>query len=200
MKLPPSILTKVTTRLFGGRYHYKVVLRTPLASWFRQKSFKKKDKRIPSFVKDNDAAYAAELYKTLENADDYSLRVEYPLVTVYTNSPQLISDIVDINHDHIKYVSIPEDNANLSTNTVLVKRIPHRYRVIIGQTHQHYNSFLAWCETSNKIRISNRAIRMLARDHSTQSKYFYVTDDAALTMVKIFFGNAISKIESVVQR
>lgn len=217
MKIPKSVLIKPTVKLFGGTYQYKVVLRTVAANWFRSENFNK----IPDRVADPKIAakvlplsngaryvsleqtleYVSALYHILnQDRTSYSTRVEYPILSIYSNDELLIEQLVNVDCTNVKYICQPLAGSTLHTNTIILKRVPFKFKVTIGRTFQSYDSFLKWCEQSEKIRITKATIRNLAKANSFAGGFFYVKDDAALMMVKIFFGNCITKVETIVSQ
>ena len=111
MKIPESILIKPTVKLFRGTYYYKIVLRTFAASWFRAENFNKIPERVADPVTSakflpfvngkkykstsQDFEYISALYNILHGTTEpHSTRIEYPLLSVYTNSEKLIEELI----------------------------------------------------------------------------------------------------------
>lgn len=212
MKQRQSIPIKNTTKLFSGKYKYKIVLRTSAASWFRKTNLESFEDKLTDYKNGKkqifghfkleskeEAVYAEKVYRTLLNFTDFNLRIEYPLISVYSTDEALINALIKLDKDRVKYACFPEKDSNLVENTVIVKRIDYDYKVYLGRTHTSYTSFIQWSENNKKIRLTGRAKTDLLRPKSWGGGYFYVKDEKTLTMVKMFVGAAIHKIENVIK-
>jgi hypothetical protein len=212
MKLPKSVLIKDTVTLFLTKYKYKIVIVSPLASLFRKKDlesvattlnfstikdFNKSFLRIKS---DDDIKYAAKICNILRKSEDFSCRVESPFLNVYTNDSSLIEELSNVDSTKIKFIHLPnKNNPELFQGSIIVKKIDFGYKVSMGTCRKNYSNFIAWSQQSNKIKLTQRCIRDLSKDRSWGGSYFYVKDDKTLTMVKVFLGSDISKIDNVIK-
>lgn len=216
MKLSPSIQVKKTVKLFSNIYQYKVVIKTPCATWFRKglmdvvftelDHIDKTGKIRSWFVGKNvrskkDIEYVRKLYPLLSASEGFLIRVEHPLMSIYTNDETLIERIAAIDADNIKYVSLPdvETIPMLKENVVLVKNIDYDYKVHIGPSTQSFENFIQWCNNNDKIRLTVRIKRELTRSKSWGGSYCYVKDEKTLTIVRMFIGSIIHKIERVIK-
>jgi hypothetical protein len=68
----------------------------------------------------------------------------------------------------------------------------------MGKTRNSYASFISWTENNSKVKMTNNAIRDLGRDRSWGGCYFYVKDEKCLTMVKMFLGSEIGRIDRII--
>ena len=59
--------------------------------------------------------------------------------------------------------------------------------------------YFEWCENNPKIRLPKRARRDLSKDSNPGGGFFYVKDDKSLTLVKMFLGRTITKVETVIK-
>lgn len=207
MKLHPSIQTKETTRLFCHKYKYKIVLKTKAAGWFRGNSLDNvklqlaDPKILGKSLTTIEQNYVLKLYLELKKSPEYILRVESPLISVYTNKLNIVEKLAKISHENVKYVSAPLAGSEtlLEEKKVIVKRLDYAFKVTMGRSRQNYANFLTWCEGKDKVRLPKRARSQLAKDHSWGGYYFYVKDEKCLTMVKMFVGGDIQAVESVVK-
>lgn len=211
MKLDQQVPTKHTTRLFSKKYKYKIVLRTKGCGWFRSNDLENVKKNLDSQDQDyrgypwavklnnDEKLYVRSLYNVLIKSSDYELRVENPLLSLYTNSESLIESLAKISVESVKYVSFPKPGSEgiLEDCKVITKRLDFDYKITIGRTRQNFVTFLEWCEDKPKIRMPKRAKRELGKERSWGGYYFYVKDDKTLTMVKMFVGNCVQSIEKV---
>jgi hypothetical protein len=212
MKLAKSIQTKQTIRLFNGKYKYKIVLLSKAASWFRggdlnviKKNLNSAATSGTSWVKKltkDDYDYVFKLVVFLGSAKDYLIRVESPYINFYTNNPIDIEKLAKLNEHNIKYVSLPEPGSEtlLDNNKVLVKNLDYAYKITMGKTRSNHSNFVTWCVgKEDRIRLTKSASKYLSKDTSWGGYYFYVKDDKTLTMVKMFLGEGINSVESVVK-
>lgn len=212
MKLPKSVLVKDTVSLFANKYKYKIVLVCPGAGFFRGNKLdfaieKLNDIRLghhnPSWFKiksKTDLDYCFALHNLLSSLTDYDIRVEHPLLNFYTNTPNNLEKLAALDEHRIKYVCLPNKNIkDLGQNTVVVKKLDYKYKLYLGSTKQDHTSFINWCENNSKIRLTKSAKRDLSKQRSWGGSYFYVKDDKTLTMVRMFLGSAIVKLDTVIK-
>lgn len=212
MKLPQSVKIKDTVSLYLNKYQYKISLICPAANWFRGNDLDfvsaklediKKGGYCPPWLKfknSEDQKYCIDICKILKSFKDYDLRVEHPLLNFYTNDGSQIEKLVNIDSERTKYVCVPNEKyPALSKNSVIVKRLNYDYKVYIGRTRKSYPEFITWCDKSKNIRLTSRLKDDLTRNSSWGGSYFYVKGDNTLTMVKMFIGSEISKIEQIIK-
>jgi hypothetical protein len=206
-----QFVIKKTAKLFLNKYQYKVALKTAAAHWFRTEVFTKIEERladpdnsikkyiynVKSLSDENGLSYVKSIYSLLSAANDYSIRVESPILSIYTNDMDLINRLADLNQNLTKYICVPA--FNLNPGEVFSRKLNFLYKVHFGITTQNYKNFVEWCENTNKVRITKKSKNLLSRDRSYLGGYFYVKDEKTLTMVKIFLGSTIKKIETIVK-
>lgn len=212
MKLNQKIQVKRTKKLFDNTYRYKAVIVCLFSGFFRgnniqfaQQKLKeaKKTGKYPLWTKKatpQDVDFALEISKVLSKIKDYNLRIESPIISFYSNDLADIKNITDIDINAVKYVSLPDDNQNMDKDTVYVRNLDYGFKVTMGRTTQPHTNFINWINAnSNKIRMPKRCLEDLQRGHSWGGGYFYVKDDKTLTMVKMFLGNSIARVDNVVK-
>lgn len=204
MKLHHSINTKHTTRLFNNKYKYKAVVITKKASLFRGKNFDclKEKVDLDPKLSDDEKVFIFKIYNFFKKIDDFTLRIENPLISFYTNSPDDIEKLTKLDVSRIKYVSYPKPGSEslLDSKKIIVKTLDFEFKVTIGPTRQNYSNFIAWCDNQNhRIKMPKRARSQLAKDRSWGGYYIYVKDEKLLTMVKMFLGGNIQAVESLIK-
>jgi hypothetical protein len=208
MKLPKSIKIKETVSLFANKYKYKIVLVCPVAGWFRGNKLdfvleKLTEGDFPPWIKIKtkaDLDYCFALQKLMSTFSDYELRVESPLINFYTNTTSNLEKLAALDDNRVKFICLPsKGNPELEKNSIIVKTLDYNYKLHLGATKQEYASFVKWCEDNDKIRLPKRAKLDLSKTFSWGGAYFYVKDDKTLTMVRMFLGTAVSKIETVIK-
>ncbi len=213
MKIPKSILIKDTVSLFSNKYKYKVVLVCPLASWFRgndlanvsAKLTELTDKGIvPSWAKvklPDDVNFTKGIHDIVSSFDQgYDIRVEQPFINFYTNESPHVEKLCNLDPIRIKYISIPnKNNPELSPQSVIVKKLDFDYKIFMGRTRKNYRDFVTWAEGNKKVRLTPTVKSHLIKDRSWGGSYFYVKGEQTLTMVKLFLGSDIAKIDNVIK-
>lgn len=212
MKLNQKIQVKRTKKLFDNTYKYKAVIICLFAGFFRGNNLQfahqklkevKKTGKYPLWAKkatNLDVEYALEICKTLSKMKDYTLRIESPIISFYSNDISDIKNITEIDLETVKYVSLPDDSQTMAKDTVYVRNLDYAFKVTMGRTTQSHTNFINWINTNpKKIRMPKRCLEDLERGHSWGGGYFYVKDDKTLTMVRMFLGNSIARVDNVVK-
>jgi hypothetical protein len=209
MKFLKSHNVKYSTKLFQNKYKFKVVFTSGVAGWFRgsdaikiQHMYENSDQYYYSRqATAGEKNHANKLSKVLESIENWQARVETPFVTIYVDTETDLEIVVKNCKNKIKYVEIPDPKteSKLTEGTVLVKNLDFGFKVTVGSSNQCYINFVQWSENNAKIRLPKRAARDLSKDYNPGGGFFYVKDDKTLTMVKMFLGRTITKVETVVQ-
>lgn len=195
-----------------GKYKYKVVLVCPVASWFRGNNLEFVVSKLaeldagvnhPAWLKlkgPEDKEYCHKLYRMMRDTVGYELRIEHPFINFYTDTPAHVEKLAAIDEYRVKYVSMPNKaNPALEAGKVLVKKLDFDYKVHMGRTRQDYKNFVAWAENNDKLRLPKRIKTDLSKSRSWGGGFFYVKGEQTLTLVKVFVGSDINKIESVIK-
>lgn len=212
MKLPQSVKIKDTVSLYLNKYQYKISLICPASNWFRGNDLDfvsnklediKKGGYCPPWLKiksGEDQQYCIDICKILKGFKDYDIRVEHPLLNLYTNDSNQVEKLANIDPERTKYVCMPNKNhPALGKNAVIVKRLNYDFKIYIGRTRKSYPEFVSWCAKNKNIRLTSRLRDDLSRNSSWGGSYFYVRGENTLTMVKMFIGSEISKIEQIIK-
>ena len=210
LKLLP---TKKTNKLFLDLYRYKIVLVSKLATTFRGRDIEdaaekiahwRENKTFPGWVyngvaSDLDRAY--NIVKAFQKVSDYKLMVSSPFLTFYTDKFDDFKQVSKELFDYVKYISMPEDaNPVLEKNTVYLKRIDYDFKITITQRIPNNESFFKWCTGNDKIRMPRRCRDHVRRGWRSGDSYFYVKDAKTLSMVQMFLGSNIQRIDRVVKK
>jgi len=207
MKFLKNYNVKYSTKLFQGKHKYKVVFTTGVAGWFRSGTadsvldhYQNNDYYYARKASLNDKTHAKKLGELLKTIDIWAVRVETPFVSLYLNTENDLEKIVQACKNRIKYIEIPDPKSQnlLAEGTVLVKKLDYKFKVSLGVSNQNYSNFVQWCENNPKIRLPKRAKRDLNKDSNAGGGFFYVKDEKVLTMVRMFLGRTITKVENVV--
>jgi hypothetical protein len=217
------MLYKTTNKLFKNTYRYKIVVVCPNATWFRGgldnalkqlASFTKSPSgaslssgagAVYSYIKSNiktkeDLEYVLKLQDTLSNIEDIELRVESPLISIYTNIELNIEKIKRIDADRVKYISLPPVDTILEENTVIMPmRSSFDYRVTMGKTSSEYSAFVTWAEGNKKLKLTKSCKKQLSKNRSWGGTFFYLSGDNNLLLAKMHLGGSIAKIERILK-
>lgn len=209
MKLPKHLLIKDTIKLFNNKYQNKVVIVSPIASLLRGKNYNyalsalsKHGKPFFFKIKEDEKVYALKLISELKlfDQEEFAIRIESPYINVYTNNNKHVETLTNLDPEKVKYISIPnKNNPPLEQGKVITKHINHKYKIFLGTTHRDHKSFLSWAEHNSRVKLTKKCQKDLSKSYSFGGSYFYVMDEKLLTMVKMFLGSDISRIESVIK-
>lgn len=205
------MLVKQTRSLFKGTYQYKIVLVCPAAALVRAGDFagalsfltmyniETNKSWIRIKTKEN-LEYCINVFEYIRKMQDYEIRVESPLLTIYTNNKKDINKLANIDTNNVKYISEPDKNTVLVSGTVIMPKIDYDFKVTLGRTRQEQTAFLEWAEQSNKVKLTKSCSRDLNKAASWGGTHFYVTGDNTLLVVKMHLGGAINKVEKIVKQ
>jgi len=195
------MLYKITTKLFRGKYQYKIVLVCSVSAWFRSGDMPETIQRIKELdsPKRQDAKeYGLKIALELLNHQDVDVRVESPWISVYTNDKKLIDRLAKIDKNNVKYISEPA--GSLEENTILMPKMNFDYRITLGKTTQEHSSFIAWAESNPKLKLTPSCKKDLLKERTWGGKHFYLTGDNNLLLAKMHLGGSIAKIERIVKK
>jgi len=131
---------------------------------------------------------------------EYKVMVSSPFISFYTDDYNEFYSVSKTLKNQIKYVSVPyETTPVLEKNTVYLKRINYDYKVTISNRIDNNESFFNWCRDNDKIRMPGRCQRHVKRGYRVGDSYFYVKDAKSLSMVQMFIGSNIQRIDHVIK-
>lgn len=204
--------TKKTNKLFLDKYRYKIVLVTKFAPVFRNRDidgiinkvlYWKSVDRFPPYIwsgTKTDYDVALLIARTLETVkSEHKIMVSSPFISFYVDNYDDFYAVSKTLKNQIKYVSIPSETTPiLEKNTVYLKRIDYDYKVTISNRIDNNESFFNWCRDNDKIRMPERCQRHIKRGYRVGDSYFYVKDAKSLSMVQMFIGSNIQRIDRVI--
>jgi hypothetical protein len=162
--------------------------------------FSKDKPRYNNHIKSkDDLDYAIGLASELAKMSDYDLRVEAPWISIYTNTESDINNLVNLDSDHVKYISKPDPNTNLASGTIVMPKMAFDYRITLGKTTQPNLAFVGWAKSSKKCKLTKSCVRDLEKPRSWGGTHFYINGDNNLLMAKMHLGGSIAKVERIVK-
>jgi hypothetical protein len=210
------MLSKKTTKLFFGKYVYKVALRLPVASTFRGNKLtviklqlallKEKftdskvnriqlggwNRKLASLDDINRGLILADILETLSN---YTLRVESTTLGLYSNDDDFFHKVLSIPGVEVEETSEPADAKTkeflLSTPKAIIrKEYTHKYKVTVNALWDSADNFRTWAGKLPKIKTTNNKYKF--------GGHFYVADEKTLSLCHIFLADKIRKVEELV--
>jgi len=210
------MLSKKTTKLFFGKYVYKVALRLPVASTFRgnqltviklelailkERFVTNKTNRIQvggwnrQLASKDDVDRAIAVADALETLSSYTLRVESTTLGLYSNDDDFFHKILSIPGIQVEETAEPADVKTkdflLSTPKAIIrKEYTHKYKVTVNALWDSADNFKTWAGKLPKIKTTNNKYKF--------GGHFYVADEKTLSLCHIFLADKIRKVEQLV--
>ena len=195
-----------------GTYQYKVVLVCAGAGYFRSNNLDYALERLkevnPKSLSNqwyygiktqDDLDYGFKLHNALSKLDNYTIRIESPWLSFYSNSHKDVDSICKLDRQKVKYVCVPPSVGSLDKNTVVMPKIDFDFKVTLGKTTSNYHGFVEWADSNSKLKLTKTCRRDLSKDNSWGGSYFYITGEKNLLMAKMHLGGCINKIERIVR-
>lgn len=212
-----------TTKLFWGKYLYKLVINNRLAVIFRNKHFSITKMYLNNLEEEyregrplvltktlrqeviNEDHYfdAKKLYKHLTKAEDYMLRVERASLCIYSNDRAWLmtvkSDICVHNLEEFWEPNTSTINI-LDSNTIIVDHdIPYNFRVTLGRK-KGSESFAKWADSNPKqIKLGPVLKETMLNSGFVEGMYFYARDERTLQLCNLMLDN-IRRVDRVVSK
>jgi hypothetical protein len=210
------MLSKKTTKLFFGKYVYKIALRLSVASKFRGNNLKNIEQELEylkeqfannkltrmqlgswnrSSVTTEDVFMGMNLVDVLETLTSYTLRVEGSTLGLYSNDDDFFHKVLSIPSVYVEETSEPVDQKTkqflLTTPKAIIrKEYTHKYKVTINALWESADNFKTWAVKLPKIKTTNNKYRF--------GGHFYVADEKTLSLCHIFLADKIRKVEELV--
>lgn len=204
---------KQANKLFLGRYRYKIVLVSPGVHAFRSGILDQAFKQLSTFtphdtqdhrfynkyLTEDNITYLFDIYEILLSATKFSVRVETPWLSIYSNSLEDINKLKDLNLSKVK--SVYETPENLLFGEC-VSKLPYDYKISIKRPRVKDDliSFYDWAITNKNVKLTKSCKRCLKGESYSVSSYFYVKGDHNLTMCRVHLGSSIKNIEKIVNQ
>lgn len=217
--------TKLTNRKFYGRWLYKVSLQLNGCAIFRQKTLD----YIKSFClseNTNERPYSllSKAYNEKENilalanflenynSKSWSKRIESSRIDFYTNDVNFYTKL----SEDFKHILIHRfepnlesiDALNVSSSTVIVKKLPHnkyQYRAYLlphkmAGDREGKHKYIAWLKTQGEKVTCTKAVEkwFINTDWNWDRRYILVQDESTLLMLKLRNSEVVGRIYNYV--
>ena len=211
-----------TTKLFWGKYLYKLCINNGIGSIFRDKNLSHarevldtlqqqyesgKPLLLSSFsretpVKELSFLDARKLYKFISRTDDWTLRIEGTTTCIYTNNREWLHTLKSaINKNNLLEIwePNPEHLPHLNANTIIVdKSNGYNYKVTLGPKQSDTQGFANWAKSNpNQVRVGPTLMHNLEDSGYCADLYFYARDDKTVQLCSLMLSN-IRRVDKLV--
>ena len=211
-----------TTKLFWGKYLYKLCINNGIGSIFRDKnlSYAREilDKLqqqyesgnplvVTSFSRETPVTElsfldARKLYKFISRTDDWSLRIEGSTTCIYTNNREWLHTLKSaINKDNLLEIwePNPQHLTHLDSNTIIVdKSNGYEYKVTLGHKQSDTQGFANWAKSNPKqVKVGPTLMENLSSRGYVSDLYFYARDEKTVQLCSLMLSN-IRRIDKLV--
>ena len=139
---------------------------------------------------------AQKVYQTLSKNLDYKVRVEYPMLTIYSVDREWLYQLAT----EIDVDEWWEPNITLEPNILIMgpKMKGWEFKVTLGPNIPL--DFYNWVDKNHdKIKIGNKLFKCIAQRSSHLSGYyFYVKSEKMLSLITMILSNGIQRIDKIV--
>lgn len=210
-----------TTKLFWGKYLYKLSIRNSLAPCFRGKnlsyarevldglqlSYEKGEplvrsswkKEIP--VSESSFFDAKTLLSKFKNFDDYLLRIEMSIMNIYSNNKVWLEEVANAVSSVEEFWEPNEEYQELLTeNTILVDELNgFEYKVTLGNRSGN-TGFSNFAKANpNLVKVGPVLMEEMENRGYVNNMYFYARDKKVLQLCNLLLDN-IRRIDKLVMK
>ena len=211
-----------TTKLFWGKYLYKLCINNGIGTIFRDKnlSYAREvlDKLqhqyesgqpliLNSFsretpVKELSFLDARKLYKFISRTDDWTLRIENTTTCIYTNDREWLHTLKSaINKNNLLelWEPNPDHLPHLTANTIIVdKSNGYDYKITLGPKQSDTQGFANWARSNSKqVRVGPVLMSNLENHGYVSDLYFYARDEKTVQLCNLMLSN-IRRVDKLV--
>ena len=211
-----------TTKLFWGKYLYKLCINNGIGTIFRDKNFsyarevldrlqqqyeEGEPLKISRYYRETPVSElsfldARKLYKFLSKTDDYTLRIESSNVCIYSNNREWLHTLKSA-FNKVNVLEMWEPNpdhvSHLEPNTIIVdKDNGYRYKVTLGTGVGDTSGFANWAKHNPKqVKVGAQLQHNLEHNSYVSDMYFYARDAKTINLCELMLSN-IRRIDKLV--
>lgn len=212
-----------SNKLYYDKFFYKIDIRNGLAHLFREKKFHIARRTLDYLqqcydnnspltinfglrqtpISTSDFIDAKKLYNIFLNFNDYKLRVEKNVFSIYTNDMdwiELIQRSISVGAVYSFYRPEEKYKSLLDSNTILVNNdTGYQYKVTISNTTRLGNpSFAKWAEANPKlVKLGPVLKESMLNQNYVSGMYFYVRDSKVMELCSLMLGD-LGRIDKLV--
>ena len=211
-----------TTKLFWGKYLYKLCINNGIGHIFRDRNLSYVREVLDKLQQQYDSGNpliieshyrqtpvmelsfldARKLYKFLNKTDDYTLRIEGSTVAIYSNNREWLHTLKSaINKKNLLelWEPNPDHLSQLNSNTIIVdKDNGYEYKVTFGPKIADTVGFANWAKNNGKqVRVGPTLMNNLERSGYVSDLYFYARDEKTLRLCELMLTN-IRRVDKLV--
>lgn len=211
-----------TTKLFWGKYLYKLCINNGIGTIFRDKNLSYAREVLDRLQQQYESGEpliltnysretpvtelsfldARKLYKFISKEDDYTLRIESSTVCIYSNNKEWLHTLKSaINKANLLEMWEPDPNylTTLNANTIIVdKSNGYDYKVTLGPKQSDTHGFANWAKNNiNQVRVGPVLMENLEGRGFVTDLYFYARDEKTVQLCSLMLSN-IRRIDKLV--
>jgi hypothetical protein len=211
-----------TTKLFYGKYLYKLQLTNSIGRIFRDKNLSYAREVLDSLqlqyeqgeplrltfwlreqvVTEQSFLDARKLFKFLSKIDDYTLRIQSNTINVYSNNREWLHTLksaINKNFVNEMWEPNPKSISHLNANTIIVdKDNGYQYKVTLGPGLSDTVGFAAWSlNNQEKVKVGPVLLDALRDNQWVSDMYFYARDEKILQLCTLMLSN-IRRVDKLV--
>lgn len=207
-----------TPKLFYGKYCYKLIVRSPIANWFRsgdlsviretidglQQQYKEKKRiHIQTWLRTIDVSLqdlhdAQKIYTAISKQDDFRIRIEGFTIGLFSNDRDWLENLSKSISRSVE--EWWEPSIVLQPNTLVMSPTMKDwgYKITLGSDVPA--GFFKWFELNqDKIKAGNTLRSNINHGQTYLSGYyFYVKNEKVLNLVTLVLGPSIQRIDKIV--
>ena len=210
-----------TTKLFYDRYKYKVVMLNSLGHIFRgldmpaarakldylQRLYDSQEQLVlPSGFRLHPVTLEVflenkRLYSQFNKQQDYKVRVERTLLTVYSNDKHWLRALSKIAESPLEFWSPRSECEDIiSEANVIITRCPQDYefKVTLGSSRHVDPGLASWIRANpDKAKASEACLARIERKSNTRGQYFYARDQKVLQLITLMIDK-IGRVDKLI--
>lgn len=211
-----------TTKLFWGKYLYKLCIKNGIGTIFRDKNLSYAREVLDTLQQQYEEGEpliasrffreipvteisfldARKLYKFLSKQNDWTLRIEGATTCIYSNNREWLHTLKSsINKENLLEFYEPNPNhlKYLEPNTIIVDiSNGYEYKVTLGSKIGDTSGFANWAKHNpNQVRVGPQLQHNLEHNSYVSDMYFYARDEKTLQLCSLMLSN-IRRIDKLV--
>lgn len=205
-----------TPKLFYQKYPYKILWKSPLATYFRgsdltyaremldhcQQQLEENGRIIINGWRNNfivsreDLFGAHRVYSALSTTDaEYQLRIEGSSFVIYSSDREWLYNL----GNYIGASEWWEPTCTLEPNTIIMGPLMQGWGYKITLGGKIPKDFYTWVtNNTHKLKIGNTLLKCISKNYTyLDGYYFYVKDEKMLNLVSLVLGSGVRRVDKI---